>query len=775
MENAFLCYRYRFSVYRKTAMLRHEDLRLITGNGKFTADWNFPNQLHAWVLRSDRAHARINTLDTSAALAMPGVKMVVTHADLTAAGFKHLPGGVAAKNADGSELKKALPTPLAVDLVRWVGEPIAVVIADSRAQAQDACEAIAIDFDDLPAAATTSAALAVGATQLHEAAPGNLAFDYQKGDHAAVDAAFAKADLRSRHKVVSQRLLGNPMEPRAVAVAYEPAVDVYTICTPTQGINGMRGGLNTATGVPGDKFVIHAHDVGGSFGLRGNPFAEHLALMVAAKKLGRAVKWVGSRADSMLSDWHGRALVLEGEVALDRSGKILAFRFSDTVDLGAFSSAWGSFIGTGNLSVTMGGVYDVPALAMRSRLVYTNTTPVSAYRGAGRPDIAWIIECLIDQAAVDHGFDKIELRRKNYISKAQMPYTTPVGTKYDCGDFAGVLDDGLRLSDWQGYAARAAASKERGLIRGRGLASYLEASGGGGAPKDQVMVRFAHGVGTLYGVAGPSGQGHETSFCKIVGDATGLPPEMLAFRASDPAIALVGNGTGGSRTLLGIGSSMRMLADKLIEVATPHAAKALGADTVAFANGSFSGSGKTITLAALIKQLGAGADALNCDAGGTFGVTFPNGCHLAEVEIDPTTGVLTVDRYTAVDDLGNVISNTQVRGQVHGGVMQGVGQIIGEHAVYDENAQFLTASFMDYPMPRAGWLGEIGSFDHPVPTATNVLGAKGVGESGCSGSLPAVTNAVLDALRQAGVASFEMPATPARVWRALQAAATQAA
>ena len=761
-------------------MLRHEDLRLITGSGKFTADWNFPNQLQAWVLRSDRAHALIKSLDVSGALALPGVKMVVTHAELTAAGFKHLPGGVAAKSSDGSELKKALPTPLATDRVRWVGEPIAVVIAESRAQAQDACEAISIDFEDLAASATTAAALQPGAALLHEAAPGNLAFDFSKGDHAAVDAAFAKAALRSKHKVVSQRLLGSPMEPRAVAVAYEPAVDAYTICTPTQGINGMRGALTTATGVPGDKLVIHAHDVGGSFGLRGGPFAEHLALMVASKRLGCAVKWVGSRADSMLSDWHGRALVLEGEVALDASGKILALRFTDTVDLGAFSSAWGSFIGTGNLSVTMGGVYDVPALAMRSRLVYTNTTPVSAYRGAGRPDIAWIIECLIDQAAVDHGFDKVALRRQNYITAAQMPYTTPIGTTYDCGDFAGVLDDGLRLSDWQGYAVRAAASKARGLIRGRGLASYLEASGGGGAPKDQVMVRFGQGVsstsgttsmiGTLYGVAGPSGQGHETSFCKIVSDATGLPSEMLTFRASDPAVTLVGNGTGGSRTLLGIGSSMRLLADKLIEVATPHAAKALGEEAITFANGSFTAGSKSLSLSALIAQMGENAAALNCDAGGTFGVTFPNGCHFAEVEIDPATGVLAVERYTAVDDLGNVISDTQVRGQVHGGVMQGIGQIIGEHAVYDENAQFLTASFMDYPMPRAGWLGQIGSFDHPVPTATNVLGAKGVGESGCSGSLPAVTNAVLDALRQAGVGSFEMPATPARVWQALQAA-----
>ena len=757
-------------------MLRNEDLRLVTGTGRFTADWNLPNQLHAYVLRSDRAHANIVSLDTSGALALPGVRAVITHADMTAAGFKNLVGGAASKNADGTELIKALPTPLAIDRVRYVGEALAIVIADTRGAAQDACEAIAIDYEDLPVATTTRAATTPGAPTLHTQAPNNVAFDYTKGDHAAVDAAFARAKFISHDLIVSQRLLGNPMEPRAVAVTHHAETDTYTICTPTQGVNGMRNGLTASTGLPGDKFTIHAHDVGGSFGLRGMPFAEHLALMIAAKRFNRPVKWVGSRTDAMLSDWHGRALTLAGDIALDADGKILAIRFTDTVDLGAYSASFGAFIGTGNLSITMGGVYAVPALAMRSRLVYTNTTPVSAYRGAGRPDIAWAIECLIDSACVEHGFDKLALRRNNFVPTSAMPYTTAMGTKYDSGDFTAVLEDGLQRADWPGYAARAAQSQARGQIRGRGLACYLEASGAGSVPKDQVMIRFGKDMATLYGTSGPSGQGHETSLCKIVSDATGLSTAHLEFKASDSNTGLIGNGTGGSRTLYGTGSAMLALAARLIELAKPIAAKHLGATDATFANGLFSAGDKTLSMQALVTQLGAGTSALDCNAEGSSGMTFPNGCHLAEVEIDPATGVVTVDRYTAVDDLGNLISPELVRGQVHGGVMQGVGQILGEHAIYDEeSAQFLTASFMDYPMPRAGWLGAIGSYDHPVPTPTNALGAKGVGESGCTGSLPSVTNAVRDALRQAGVHDFQMPATPARIWAALQAGLKRAA
>ncbi len=753
---------------------RIEDRRLVTGTGKFTADWSPDGLLHAVVVRSDRAHARIMGADWSAARAAPGVVAVLTAEDVAAAGFNGLPTGAPLKGRDGQPIHIAPMPILATDRVRYVGQPVAMIIADSVRAAQDAAELVSIDYDDLPAVSSIEAASADGAPQLHEQAPGNLVIDFDNGDAAAVEAAFARAAFKSKAHVVSQRLVGSPMELRAVVVSHDAARNMTTVYTPTQGIVGMTGSLAAVTGIPATELEVIAQDVGGSFGLRGGASAEHALLILASRRLKRPVKWVATRGECFIGEWHGRALVLDGEIALDADGSILAIRFQDTVDLGAYTCYWGAFIGTRNIAVTMGGVYKVPALYMRSRLWFTNTVPVSAYRGAGRPDIAFAIERLMDEAAAEHGLDRLELRRKNFIPPEAFPYTTANGTVYDCGDFAGVLDDALVLSDWAGFEARRAEAAKRGRLRGIGLGCYLEASGGGGA-KDLVSGQFdAQGRLTLYAVSGPSGQGHETSFTKIVGDALGLPVERISYRASVPGRGMVGNGTGGSRTLYGVGSAFKVLAQAIAERARPHAAAALGvaADSLGFADGRFSApGGASVTLTDLVTQLaGTSPHPLDCQADATTGMTFPNGCHVAEIEIDPATGVTEVVAYTAVDDLGNVVSPALVRGQVHGGVVQGLGQAFGEQAIYDEGGQLLTGSYMDYPMPKLGLLGEVRTAIHAVPTKLNPLGAKGVGESGCSGSLPAVSNAMTDALRSRGLGPIDMPYTPPKVWAALRAA-----
>jgi carbon-monoxide dehydrogenase large subunit len=759
-------------------MMRREDLRLVSGEGRYTSDWNLPGQLHAAVLRADRAHAEIVRLDAGRALAHPGVKAVLTGEDARAAGFKSLPNIVAYPGKDGQQIKKPFFPVLAMGRVRYVGESVAMVVADTAEIAEDARELIEIEYRDLPAVAGFDAAVAPGAPQLHADVPGNLAFEYESGDAQAVAAAFAGAAHASRLTMDSQRLVGNMMEPRACLVAFDAGSERYTFHVPLQGVGGMRGNLAVVSGVPQDRIAIATQDVGGSFGVRGSAYAEYFVAMIAAKKLGRPVKWVGSRGESFMSDYHGRALSLTGEIALDADGKILAIRFDDRADLGAYGGNFGAFIATRNLTVTIGGVYRVPALYARTRLAYSNTAPVSAYRGAGRPDIAYAIERLVDHAAYEHGFDPIALRRKNLIPSDAMPYKTANAGTYDSGDFEGVMDDALERADWRGFPKRRAAAQRAGKLRGIGIATYLEAGGGGAAPKDQVAVKFdTKGAMTLFAVTHSSGQGHETTFPQIVATALGIDPAHIRFQPTPPAADLVGNGTGGSRGVLGTGSAFRVLGEKLIELARPHAAARLKSDParLRYAKGKFHAGSRSVGFVELARALaGPQPHPLDTTAEGTYGTSYPNGCHIAEVEIDPDTGVASIERYTAVDDLGNVINHALVEGQVQGGVVQGAGQVFGEQAVYDsDNGQLLTGSFMDYVMPRAGLLRDIDVHDHPVPTPTNALGAKGVGESGCSGSLPALVNATVDALRPLGIRHLDMPFTPARLWAAIQAAHAQ--
>ena len=754
-------------------MLRREDFRLVTGSGRYSADWNLPDQLHAVFLRADRAHADIVSFDASRALAYPGVKAVLTGNDAREAGFKSLPNIVTYPGIGGQPLRKPFHPVLAMGRVRYVGEPVAVVVAEQAEIAEDARDAIEIEYRDLPAVASFEDAAREGAPQLHEDVPGNIAFEFDSGDADAVAAAFARAAHVSKITVDSQRLVGNALEPRACLVSFDAASSRYTFHLPLQGVGGMTGQLAAVSGLDKDKIVLVTQDVGGSFGVRGGAYPEYFAAMLAARKLGRPVKWVATRTETFMSDHQGRALSLTGELAIDRDGTFLAIRWDDRADLGAYGGPFGSFIATKNLTVTMGGVYRIPAMYGRTRLAYTNTVPVSDYRGAGRPDIAYAVERLVDYAAHEHGFDPIELRRMNFVPAEAMPYKTPNAGTYDSGDFEGVMRDALQRSDWKNFEGRRKEAARAGRLRGIGIATYLEAGGGGAAPKDQVAVEFdGEGNMTLFAVTQSSGQGHETVFPQIVCETLGIDVSHARFHPRPPEAELVGNGTGGSRGVLGTGSAFKMLAEKLIELARPHAAAKLAAapGELTYADGQFSAKGKSIGFIELARALaGPRPHPLDTSAEGIFGMTYPNGCHIAEVEIDPETGQTSIERYTAVDDLGHVINPVLVAGQVHGGVTQGAGQVFGEHAVYDQSTgQLLTASFADYFMPRAGMLRSIAVHEHPVPSPNNALGAKGVGEAGCSGSLPALANATIDALRQRGIQHLDMPFSAAKVWAALQ-------
>ncbi len=760
------------------SLMRHEDQRLISGHGRFTADWSLPGQLHAALVRSDRASAKILSIDIDDAASQPGVKLILTAADVEKAGFGSIPSGPDIKGKDGMTQLKAAQPVLAADRVSYVGQPVAMVIAETAMAARDAAEQVFVDYEELPAVSVAADAFKPGAPQVHDHIPENTSLIYEAGDKSAVDQAFASAAKTSTLRIVSQRLYGAPMEPRACLASFDAATDKTTVYTPTQGMLGMRASLCAVTKSTPEQIEVVAQDVGGSFGLRGSTYPEQVLAVLASRQLGKPVKWVGSRSELFTGEWHGRSLTLEGSVALDQHNRITAIRFNDEVDLGAFNCYFGGFIGTNNLSVTMGGVYDVPALYMQSRLIYTNTLPVSAYRGAGRPDIAFAIERLMDHCALEHGLDRVEFRRQNFVAQDGFPYTTATGTVYDCGNFHAVMNKTLSLAGFDQFESRRAEAAGRNRLRGIGFGCYLEKSGAGGAPKDQVSCQFTEdGRLILNAVSGSSGQGHETSFAQIVGDGLGIDPTLITYKAGDPKLSLIGNGTGGSRSLYGTGSAFKNLVANVLAKATEQAASVLGVavDEVKFVDGSLTCSaGKSIDVLTLAAQLGrdaTGANPLDSEAETSTGANFPNGCHLAEIEIDPLTGTTEVVNYVSVDDLGHVVSPALVKGQVHGGVVQGYGQAFTEQIVYDpETSQLLSGSFMDYAMPRAGSIQNMTCDWELVPTQLNELGAKGVGESGCSGSLPALSNAMMNALEPLGIAPLDMPYTPAKVWAAISGA-----
>ena len=761
---------------KPAATNRQEDRRLVTGQGRFAADWNLPGQLHAAFLRSPHAHADFRAIDRNAALALPGVIAVLTGEDIAAARFRSLPSSLPFTGIGGQSLRKPPRPALALDRVRFVGEPVACVIATSAAIAQDGADALAVEYHERKAAVSVRDARAPDAPLLHDAVPGNVCFEFEIGDGNATERAFQQASRAVRLAVRHQRLVANPMEPRACLVQVDRTNGNCTIHTSTQGVNALRAQLAEATGIAEERIRVLAQDVGGGFGVRYNAYPEHCVLMLAARQVAAPVKWVASRTESFLSDEQGRGVESEGEVALDPSGRILALRFHFVCDMGAYLTATGPFIDIANVMETLSGVYRVPALYARFDLVMTNTTPVGAYRGAGRPLAAYLIERLVDQAAVESGIDRIELRRRNFVPKDGFPYRTPHAGIIDCGDFAGVLDRALQAADWSGFPARRETASREGRLRGIGLACYIEFSSPGFYPKDEVEIRFADdGMIHLHAVTQSSGQSHETTFAMIVGDVLGLPIERMRLHTGDVQLGLIGSATGGSRSLFGVGSVFRLAAQEVVRKARALAARAFGVSEsqLLFADGVFSvrGDDRSVTLAALAaNESHATPHPLDVRVAAKFGGNYPNGCHVAEVEIDPQTGATTVLRYTAVDDCGTVISPVVVEGQVVGGVVQGLGQALLEHALFDaESGQMQTASFMDYALPRAGVIREFEVIEHPVPTAANPLGAKGVGEAGATGAPPAIMNAVLDALRSAGITSLDSPASAVRVWTALRA------
>lgn len=757
---------------------RLEDPRMITGRGRYVSDWNVEGQFHAHFLRSDRAHAVIRSIDTSAALAHPGVAAVLTGEDVAAAGLGLFPAALAYKGIGGMELGKSPRPALAQGRVRFVGDAVALVVAESAAVAQDAAELIAVDYEDLPAVATTADALAPGAPLVHETIPGNLAFDYESGDGEGARAAFVKAAHVVRLTVDNTRVVANPMEPRACLGRYDAASGGYVLNVCTQGVNILRTQLAGVMGVTPDKIAVQAEEVGGGFGVRFNAYPEYAAILLAAKQLGRPVKWVASRSEVFLADEQARDVISLGELALDADGRFLAIRMLFQANLGAYMAPTGPFVNTWGVINCISGVYDVPATYARIRLAMTHTAPLAAYRGAGRPILSYLLERLVDQAAHELKLDPLELRRRNMVPKEKFPYTTANGVVYDCGDFVAVMDKAVAESDWGGFSARRAESALRGRLRGRGMAAYVEATGAGFAPSDHVEIRFdGEGGMTLSAGSHNHGQGHQTSFAQIVNAVLGLPMESVHLKTADPSVSLIGNPSGGSRSLVGVGSVLQIAAKAVAEKGRALAADDLEAAEadIEFGDGTYriKGTDRKVTLLDLVKKHArpGAPHPLDVHVDATFGATFPNGCHIAEVEIDPRTGLAQIVCYVGCDDSGTVINHQIVEGQLHGGLTQGAGQVFGEHAVYDPGtAQLLTGSFMDYAMPKAVTIRGLTLLDHPVPTAANPLGAKGVGEAGVTGSLPTLMNAMMDALRGAGVSHFDMPATPHRVWLALRAA-----
>jgi carbon-monoxide dehydrogenase large subunit len=747
---------------------------LVTGRGRYAADHEFDGQSAGYFLRADRAHAKIVRIDVEEAKKVAGVLDVLTGADLVATGWKGVPAAAFFKGVGGSSLRVPFRTGLAHARVRYVGEPVALVVAETEHLAQDAAERITIDYEDLPTLVEASDAIANGAVKLHEELPDNLAFDYEYGDRKSTEPGFAQAAHVVQVELRAQRISGNPMEPKSCVAHYDAAEEAFDLCIPTQGAGDLKAVLSGMTGLAPEKFRIRSIDVGGGFGVRHEVYPEFLAVMLAAKRTGKAVKWLGTRSETISGDHHGRAADLTGELALDRKGRFLALRVEWLVNLGAFCSNSGPLINTIAAPTSSAiSLYNLPAVHGRHRLVFTNTTPTTAYRGAGRPNVAYLWERLVEEAAAVTGIDPVELRRRNILRKDAFPLKTPTGSSYDSADPARLLDTALQAADWAGFKARRKAAKKNGMLRGIGLALFLEPSGGMG--KEQVEIRVdSDGRLAMYSLAGPSGQGHETVFPALVADVLGFPEERIELRYNDVAAPrLVGVGTFGSRSLISHGAALTAAAKEIVEKGRKLAAGEFEVEPadVSFENGQYrvAGTDLAIGISALIeKKWSEPTHPLDTNVTIDLATAFPSGAHVAEVEIDPDTGAARIVNYVAADDCGTIYNHTLVEGQLHGGLMQGVGQAFGEHIVYDpDSGQLLSGTFMDYFMPRAEDFVPIALIDCGAPSPANALGAKGAGEAGATGAVPALANAVLDALKPAQVTNLETPFTPHRIWRAI--------
>ncbi len=772
---------------------RKEDLRFLSGRGQYTDDINRPGQTYAAILRSPHAHARIVSIDTAAAAAMPGVVAVFTGADMPDLGG--IPCGWQIHNKDGTPMAEPMHPVLAVGKARFVGDAIAAVIAETRSQAKDAAEAIEVEYEVLPAVATMEAALAPGASRVHDDVAGNVCYDWHIGDKAVNEAAFAKAPKVVEFELVNNRLVPNAMEPRAAIGDYDPTTEDYTLYTTSQNPHVIRLLMGAfVLHLPEHKLRVVAPDVGGGFGSKIFHYAEEAIVTWAAGRVKRPVKWTAERTESFMTDAHGRDHVTKARLAMDADGKFLALHVQTLANMGAYLSTFATSVPTYLYATLLAGVYTTPTVYAEVKAVFTNTVPVDAYRGAGRPEATFLLERLVDVAAAETGMDRIEIRRRNFIPNDAFPYQTPVALQYDSGDYTATLDQALKTADWAGFEARRAEAKARGRLRGIGISTYIEACGiapsavvgslGARAGLYEVGTIRVHPTGSVTVLTGTHshGQGHETTLAQLVTDRLGVPLSQVDIVHGDTAKIPFGMGTYGSRSLAVGGSAMVKAMDKIVAKARRIAAHLMEAsvEDVEFDRGTFrvAGTDKTkswgeIALTAYvphnypIEELEPGLDETAFYDPKNF--TYPGGCHICEVEIEPETGITTVVNFTAVDDVGRVINPMIVEGQVQGGVAQGIGQALLESCVYDSEGQLVSASFMDYQMPRANDLPPVSVATHTTLCTHNPLGVKGCGEVGAIGSPPAVINAVVDALKDYGVRHIEMPATAAKVWGIINA------
>ena len=759
---------------------RLEDIRLVRGRGRYQDDINIPGQTHAVFVRSTHAHARISKLDPSAATAMPGVVAVFTGEDIGDS-LGAMKMTLKRKRPDGSPMFASPHRGLTSGRARYVGDPLAMVIAETRAIAEDAAERVRIEYEPLPS--VTSTADAVGGPAVWDECQDNVSNVFEVGDRPATEAAFARADRIVKRRYVITRVHAQYLEPRGALGVWDGHEEKYTLYADVQYPHRVRNALATnILRVPEHQIRVIAGDVGGGFGTKGWQYPEHRLVLWAARKLGRPVKWQCERREAIPADEHARDNVTDAELALDRDGRFLALRVTTLANVGAYVSSDRNLLATFSNVPTVLGVYAIPVAYAHVSSVFTNTNSTAPYRGAGRPESTYVIERLIDDAARELGIDRFALRKKNLIPASALPYRTALGVTYDSGQFEKGMDEAMKLADVAGFPARREEARQRGRLRGLGLANPIEAAAG---PQPEFAeIRFTpSGAATLLMGTKNQGQGHETTFKQILHERLGLDPADVRYIDGDTERVAFGIGSMGSRSTVIGGTALWTAADKIVQKGTKIAAKLLEASEadIKFTDGKFSvvGTDRAVALKDVARasfvpgQLPKGLEPGLFETG-TFvppSATWPNGCHVCEIEIDPDTGAVTVDRYNVVDDVGTVINPVTLKGQIHGGVAQGVGQILLEEVVYDrESGQLLTASFMDYAMPRADLLPDMHVESNPVPTKLNPLGAKGAGEAGTVGALPAVMNAVIDALAPLGGASLDMPASAARVWGAIHAA-----
>ncbi len=754
---------------------RFEDPRLLKGGGRYVGDMVLPGMVFGHVLRSPHAHARIRSIDASRAKAASGVLAVLTGADWKAAGWGNLPVPGGLKRRDGSAFRPPYPA-MVTDRVRFVGDYVAFVVAETYNQALDAAELIAVDYEPLPACVSTAEATSPGAPRVWDECPDNVGFVQLFGDKAAAEAAIAKADHVVKHRFVVNRVTAATMEPRGCLGDYNAAEDRYTIYTTLQRTHPFRSELAPILKVPESKIRVVAGDIGGSFGMKSAVYNEVALVLLASKRVGRPVRWTSTRSESFLCDAQARDNVTEAELAVDREGNFLGLWVRTTASIGAYLQT-GMPAFTGNIG-TLAGVYRTPAIHADVSAVYTHTNPVRPYRGNGRPEAAYVIERLVDLAADELGIDPAELRRRNYIAPEAMPFKTGLTFTYDSGEFEKSMDMALELADFAGFERRRQEARKRGKLRGIGLSNTIERAAAQGF--EGAEIRFdKSGTATLLSGSVTQGQGHETIFKQIMCDRLGIDPQEVHYIQGDTDEVFVGEGTGGSRSATIGGSAVLIAAERITEKAKRIAAHILNldADEINFAEGVFSSpkTNRTLTIKEVAKEamepanLPKGID-VGLIATATYFApvqNFPNGCHICELEIDEETGEVEIVRYSVVDDVGTVINPLLLKGQIVGGVAQGVGQVLMEDIRFNEDGQNLTASFMDYAMPRATDISRVDVKSNPVPTRTNPLGVKGAGEAGCVGAMPAVANALVDALSHLGVRHVEMPATPERLWRTI--------